>query len=185
MGVVDTAKSLIGQVKYVFGGGDIAGGKGDCSDFTEYVFAQNGFQIGGNTDAQYKHGTPVDKGNLIAGDLVFFKNTYNSGYTDGVSHVGIYMGNGQFIHNSSSGGVKVSNLNSAYYVDHWLGARRIEGANSSSGISGSGDGSGEENTNKYGVKWWGDIVVVIVMVLIIVLALTLFIKAFNLPIGKI
>ena len=105
MSVVETAQDLVGKVDYVFGSNDIADGVGDCSSFTQYVFKQNGIDIGRTTEKQWTGiGTRIDGNNttLQAGDLVFFKNTYRSGYTDGVSHVGIYIGNGQFIHNSSS-----------------------------------------------------------------------------------
>ena len=126
MSVVDTAQSLVGQVSYKFGADNIPGGKGDCSSFTQYVFSQNGVEIGRNTASQWTKGQAVNQSDLQSGDLVFFRNTYNSGYKDGVSHVGIYIGNGQFVHNSSdAGGTTVSNLSDSYYQKHYLGARRI------------------------------------------------------------
>ncbi len=98
------------------------GGRGafDCSSFTRYILRQSGENLPRTAAEQYRKGTPVDKDEMRAGDLVFFKNTYKRG----VSHVGIYMGSGKFIHASSRGGVKESNLNDSYYVNHWAGARR-------------------------------------------------------------
>ena len=67
-------------------------------------------------------GINISKNDLRPGDLVFFQGTYKTG----VSHVGIYVGNGQFIHAPSSGKtVSYADLNSAYYVAHWYGACRI------------------------------------------------------------
>ena len=126
MGVVETAKNYIGKVRYVFGATDVESGISDCSAFTQYVFKKHGVDIGRDTISQYGKGTAVDKNYLQPGDLVFFKNTYRKG----VSHVGIYIGNGDFVHASSTKGVTTSNLNSDYYTEHYLGAKRIEGVNS-------------------------------------------------------
>ena len=127
MGVVDLAQSLIGKVKYSFGADAIEKGVGDCSSFTQYVYSKNGYNIGRTTEQQWKQGSNVAVENLQPGDLVFFKNTYNSGHTDGVSHVGVYIGNGQFTHNSSSKGVTTSNLSDSYWKQHYLGAKRVDG----------------------------------------------------------
>ena len=177
MGVVDTAKSYIGKVKYTWGADDLDNGKADCSSFTEKVFEKNGFSIGRTTDAQWKQGQKIDRDDLQSGDLVFFKNTYNSGYTDGVSHVGIYVGNNQFIHCSSSGGVIISDLNSNYYANHYLGARRVNGASTAS----SGDSSTVTMTasEKWDLQWWGDIVRVVVCILLVALAVVFFIQSFG------
>ena len=125
--IINTAKSLKNKgIKYSFGSTNIEGGTGDCSSFTQYVYRKNGLSIGRDTQAQYtnKQGKSVDKNNLSIGDLIFFKNTYNSNNTDGVSHVGIYTGNNNFIHLSSSG-VKESSLNENYWDNHYLGAKRF------------------------------------------------------------
>ena len=127
--VVDTAKQYVGKVSYQFGANNVPGGIADCSSFVQYVYAQHGIQIGRTTNAQLTSGlvTRVSQDQLQPGDLVFFKNTYNSGYTDGVSHVGIYIGNGQFVENNSSKGVTVSNLSDSYYQNHWLTGGRVSG----------------------------------------------------------
>lgn len=94
----------------------------DCSSFVRHIFAQEGKYLPRTAAEQYNCGKPVDKADLKPGDVVFFKNTYKRG----VSHVGIYIGNGQFIHASSGGGaVRVNALSEDYYVNHWAGARRM------------------------------------------------------------
>lgn len=65
-------------------------------------------------------GTAVEKSELSAGDLVFFNTTGK-----GVSHVGVYIGDGKFAHASSSKGVTVSKLSESYYVNRYVGAKRI------------------------------------------------------------
>ena len=95
----------------------------DCSGFTYWV-VQNvmGKNIGYGTWTQVSAGTPVSKANLQPGDLVFFQNTY----TAGLSHVGLYIGNGQFVHaQNEDTGVVVSDLNSSYYGPRWYGAVRL------------------------------------------------------------
>jgi cell wall-associated NlpC family hydrolase len=95
----------------------------DCSGFTYWV-AQNvmGVNIGYGTWTQVSAGTRVSRDNLQPGDLVFFQNTY----TAGLSHVGLYIGNGQFIHaENENTGVRISDLNSTYYGSRWYGAVRL------------------------------------------------------------
>ncbi|HBF68213.1 MAG TPA: hypothetical protein DDW20_02695, partial [Firmicutes bacterium] len=115
---------------YSFGANSItsSGGVGDCSSFVQYVFSQNGVQLPRTAESQYNSskGTKISKNSLQAGDVIFSQGTYKSG----ISHVGIYAGNGKFIHNSSSGGTKISDLNSSYYQQHYAGAVRYTGANS-------------------------------------------------------
>ena len=85
------------------------------------VYRQNGKSLPRTAAAQYSGTTRVSKDGLSAGDLVFFAGTYKSG----ISHVGIYIGNGQFVHAAnSSTGVTVSSLNSGYYASHYAGAGR-------------------------------------------------------------
>lgn len=122
--IIDTAKSQVGKIKYVFGGNNPSGGSTDCSGFTQYVFKLNGINIGRTTQSQWTDGTNVEKSDLLPGDLVFFKNTYDSNYIDGVSHVGIYIGNNKFYHNSSSqNGIVIGDLSDNYWTAHYLGAR--------------------------------------------------------------
>ena len=124
--IVSTAKSLLGKVKYVFGGTNIQGGEGDCSSFTQYVYKQNGITIGRDTETQWTGtGSKISRSELVTGDLVFFKDTYNSNHTDGVSHVGIYIGGDEFIHLCSRG-VITSSLNEDYWNRHYLGAKHID-----------------------------------------------------------
>ena len=116
--IVANAKSLLGT-PYVWGGTSPAGF--DCSGFTQYVYAQSGIRLDRTTSQQVQHGTAVSKSNLQPGDLVFLKDTYRSG----VSHVGIYIGDGKMIHASSSKGVTTSDLSNSYYQKHYHSARRI------------------------------------------------------------
>jgi len=116
--IIATAKKYIG-VPYVWGGSTPEGF--DCSGLVQYVFKQHGITLNRTTKTQYQHGTFVAKSNLQPGDLVFFQNTY----TTGISHVGIYIGNGDFIHASSSKGVMISNLSNNYWSGHYYGARRV------------------------------------------------------------
>jgi cell wall-associated NlpC family hydrolase len=103
-------------VPYVFGGTSTAGF--DCSGFVQHVFAGLGIGLPRTADAQYDAGKPA-VGGPRAGDLVFF-DTYG-----GVSHVGIYLGRGQFVHASSSHGVMVSHLSDSYWAARYVGARRL------------------------------------------------------------
>jgi uncharacterized protein YgiM (DUF1202 family) len=95
----------------------------DCSGFTYWVILNTlGINISPGTSAQINHGTPVSRSSLQPGDLVFFQNTY----TWGLSHVGIYIGGGKFIHaQNEATGVVISELGSSYYSSRWYGARRI------------------------------------------------------------
>ena len=95
----------------------------DCSGFTYWVVLNTlGINISPGTSAQINYGTPVSRSSLQPGDLVFFQNTY----TWGLSHVGIYIGNGKFIHaENESTGVVISDLSSQYYSSRWYGARRV------------------------------------------------------------
>ncbi len=104
-------------VPYVFGGTSTNGF--DCSGYVQHVFAMLGHRLPRTADAQYAAGRPVD-GTMIAGDLVFFQT-----YERGPSHVGIYLGDGKFVHASSSHGVTVSALSEGYWRSRYLGAKRV------------------------------------------------------------
>lgn len=112
------AKKYIG-VPYKTAGNDEFGF--DCSGFIHKVFSEMNMNISRTTAQQSKEGVAVDKKDLRIGDLVFF-NTNGKG----VSHSGIYIGNNEFIHASSSKGVMISNLDDPYYwKTKYIGARRV------------------------------------------------------------
>ena len=91
----------------------------DCSAFVQqYVRKSLGIELPRTTATQVHRGTRISKGELQPGDLVFFRRR-------GVRHVGVYLGDGDFIHASSSRGVTVSSLSSSYYTRHYWTARRI------------------------------------------------------------
>ena len=93
----------------------------DCSGFAQYVYKQYGYYLNRTADAQAYNGWYVSKSELEPGDLVFFNTSGN-----GIGHVGIYIGNDQFVHASTSRtGVIISSLNQSYYVSRYVTARRI------------------------------------------------------------
>ena len=113
-GVVGIAMKYLGT-PYVYGGASPAGF--DCSGFVSYVFAQMGVSLPHYSGAQYGYGIAVPRDQLQPGDLVFF---------DGLGHVGIYIGGGQFIHAPHTGDVvKISSLSESWYASTYVGARRI------------------------------------------------------------
>jgi cell wall-associated NlpC family hydrolase len=114
--LINNALSLRG-IPYVWGGTTRKGF--DCSGFTQYVFAGSKISLPRTAAEQYNIGTPVNRQQLQPGDLVFF-----STYKSGASHVGIYIGGGNFIHASSSG-VRITSLSDSYYQTRYLGARRV------------------------------------------------------------
>ena len=120
--VISYAKQLLGK-PYVWGA---QGPNGfDCSGFTYYVFKNAaGITLPRTSAAQSKYGMAVSKSNLKPGDLVFFDTSGpNNG---GVTHCGMYIGDGQFIHAASGQGkVVINNLNSSYYVNAYVNARRV------------------------------------------------------------
>ncbi len=114
--IVQTALSLVGT-PYRFGGTTTAGF--DCSGFSQYVFKQNGISISRTTLTQFANTVTVT--NPQPGDLVFFANTYRPG----ISHLGIYIGNNQFVH---SGGAKaeVKSLNDVYWGPKFHSFKRFK-----------------------------------------------------------
>jgi len=105
---------------YVWGGTTPRGF--DCSGFTKYVYAQMGYTLDRTAAQQLNNGTSISKSELEIGDLVFFKNTYNTNAA--ASHVGIYIGDNQFIH-AADGGVKITSLDHSYYAPRYVGARSV------------------------------------------------------------
>lgn len=116
--VVSYAYNFLGR-PYVYGA---SGPRAfDCSGFTAYVYSAFGVYLPHFTVSQSQMGSAVSRGNLSPGDLVFF-NT--AGY---ISHVGIYIGGGQFIHASSgSGRITISSLSDSYYAARYVCARRVK-----------------------------------------------------------
>ncbi len=119
--MVDYAYNYLG-VSYVWGGTSPSGF--DCSGFTQYVCKAFGYSLNRTAAQQLNNGSSVSMSELQPGDLVFFARTYNS--SAAATHVGIYVGNNQFIH-AASGGVKVTSLSDSYYASRYVGARRIAG----------------------------------------------------------
>ena len=117
--LVETAKQYLGT-PYVWGGMSERGF--DCSGFVNYVYDAYGVDLERVAQSIYsKNGTYVEKSDLRAGDLVFFGYSGTS-----VTHVGMYIGGGQFIHASSgSGKVVITDLSSSYYTRMYVGAKRI------------------------------------------------------------
>lgn len=108
---------------YVYGGESLSEGGFDCSGLVYYVFKSNfGYSIHRTASTQYKYdGRSISKSELQPGDLVFFSSNGSS-----VTHVGIYIGGGEFIHASTSKtGVIISSLNSSYYTRVYWGAKNI------------------------------------------------------------
>ena len=118
--IVEYAKQYLGY-KYVSGGSSPSKGF-DCSGFTQYVYKHFGISINRTSGAQINNGVAVSKENLQPGDLVIFNNDANTR----IGHVGIYVGGGNFIHASNpKGGVKITTLESGYYHQRYVGARRV------------------------------------------------------------
>ena len=116
--LLSMARQYLG-VPYVWAGRSPSGF--DCSGFIYFVFDQLGYGLPRMADGQFEVGIPVSRNALQPGDLVFF-----STYEPGPSHVGIYLGNNQFIHASSGAGyVTVTSLGNPYHRDRYIGARRI------------------------------------------------------------
>ena len=115
--LVAYAKTFVGY-PYVYGGSSPSGF--DCSGFMQYVCRQMGYTIKRTATAQLSNGRKVSRDELKPGDLVFF------GYGSTATHVGMYIGNGKFVHaENSRTGVVISELFTGYYSGRYLTARRI------------------------------------------------------------
>jgi len=118
--VVTEAMKYLGYA-YVYGGSSPKGF--DCSGFTSYIYRQFGYTINRTASSQLSNGVPIAYADLQPGDLVFFKDHYS---TSAASHVGIYIGDGNFIHAENSRScVKVTPLSQSWYANRYIGARRI------------------------------------------------------------
>lgn len=124
--IAATAKQYLGT-GYVYGGASPRGF--DCSGFTMYVYSQHGYSLPHSATSQWQSGLGTrvySISELQPGDLVFFNDpSRNAGKA--CSHAGIYTGDGQFIHSSSSrsGGVTVSSLTSGYYNTYFVGGIQV------------------------------------------------------------
>ncbi|MDR1064968.1 MAG: C40 family peptidase [Oscillospiraceae bacterium] len=118
--LVDFALQYVGY-DYQYGGSSPKSGF-DCSGFTTYVFKNFGVSLTRNSAGQYKNdGVKISKDELAAGDLLFFASNGKN-----ISHVGIYMGDGEFVHASGERvGVVISRTDSTYYINHYVGAKRV------------------------------------------------------------
>ncbi|MEC3608424.1 NlpC/P60 family protein [Bacillus glycinifermentans] len=121
---ISTGSSIVGRSPYHWGGGrtqaDIDARRFDCSSFVRWAYASAGVELGfgGNTDTLLGKGRAVSPSSMKRGDLVFF-DTYK---TNG--HVGIYLGNGQFLNDNSSRGVSIDSMNNPYWKAHFSGVVR-------------------------------------------------------------
>ncbi len=118
--IISYAENFLG-ITYVYGGASPRGF--DCSGFTKYVFSKIGINLPHQAKQQIEKGAAIQsKTELLPGDLVFFKTKGSNT----VNHVGIYLGENRFIHASSGyGAVRISPLDSGYYFQRYVGARRL------------------------------------------------------------
>ncbi|WP_415329121.1 NlpC/P60 family protein [Clostridium perfringens] len=125
---INAGMQWVGKSPYVWGGGrnqsDVDAGRFDCSSFVHYCYASAGIQLGDRasvvTFSLVKMGKAVEPSEMKRGDLIFF-DTYT---TDG--HIGIYLGNGEFLHDGTTHGVWINNLNEPYWTRTFNGkVRRI------------------------------------------------------------
>lgn len=116
--LVNTAKDFIG-VPYLWGGTSADDGF-DCSGLTMTVYQLNGLNLPRNSARQFEAGDSINKEDLQKGDLVFFSINDQ----DSVSHVGIYIGDGKFIHASSHGKeIRIDTLSAEYFINHYIGSK--------------------------------------------------------------
>jgi len=108
-------------IRYAKGGANTRGF--DCSGLTQYIFGKADYALKRTVAQQLQSGIIIPKEELRCGDLVFFK--YTTATASLYSHVGIYIGNGQVLHASSTRGVTVNDLSTPYYTEHYLCARRV------------------------------------------------------------
>lgn len=121
-------QKLLEYAKYFKGGKYVWGGtspKGfDCSGYVQYLYRKHHINLPRTALAQSKTGQPVDKSHLKKGDLLFFLTDKKRGIP--VTHVGIYLGNGEFIHAASKKkGIIISPITHGHYADTFVSARRI------------------------------------------------------------
>ncbi len=119
--LVEYAEEYLGA-PYAYGGATSDGF--DCSGFTQYVAAHFGGHLPHSSSEQYSYGISIEKEDLQSGDLVFFEASDDS---KKIGHVGIYVGNGKFIHAPQAGGcVEISNMSNVYFDQYYYGAIRMD-----------------------------------------------------------
>ena len=124
----DYARKFIGT-PYVWGGNDLNKGV-DCSGLVQQVFRHYGIELPRTTYEQIGEGSPVGMKGLKPGDLVFFDTSSQSG----ADHVGIYLGGGRMIHTPRPGkSVEVVDMTKGYYLDTFMGGRRVKGVHAVGG----------------------------------------------------
>ena len=163
--IIDTAVQFLGT-PYLWGGSSPDGF--DCSGLTQYVYNQNGVTIPRTANEQFNSGSAVDYQNLQAGDLVFFKGYKKDG---SAGHVGIYVGNGEYLHAPKTGDVvKISSLSSR---SDYLGARRY--ANTEQSITTEKTGWWEETKDSF----WTSVTKILAIIFLVIIAVVFFMKAFE------
>ncbi len=121
-------KKLLADAKYFKGGKYVWGGTTpqgfDCSGYVQYLYKKHNVNLPRTAWAQSKRGESVDINNLQKGDLLFFLTDKKRGIP--VTHVGIYLGNGKFIHAASKKkGIIISPIHSGYYNNKFVSAKRV------------------------------------------------------------
>ncbi len=121
--IIEKAISCFG-LKYLWGGKTLSGF--DCSGFVYYLYNSYVPDLGRSGKTQYGYGTTIEKDQLVAGDLIYFSSDCIKNITQPVTHVGIYIGNGIFIHAANSNrGVVFNSIESGYYYDNYLFSKRV------------------------------------------------------------
>lgn len=115
---VEVANTLVGT-PYLYGGNTPVGL--DCSGFIFYAFNQGGLKIGRASSEGYFYGNTTHVENPVPGDLVFFENTYK----EGISHMGIYLGDNKFIH-AGTDGVEISDVTYSYWSSKLVAYKRFD-----------------------------------------------------------
>jgi len=119
--IIDIAIQYIGT-KYRWGGVKPTGF--DCSGYTKYVYKKNGINIPRNSRAQSRFGQFIQKHQLVAGDLIFFDTSKDK--NGRVSHVGIYVGKGKFLHASGTKRqIILDTIHKPYFQNRFKLARRV------------------------------------------------------------
>lgn len=121
--IIEKAINCFG-LKYLWGGKTLSGF--DCSGFVYYLYHSYVPDLGRSGKTQYGYGTTIEKDQLVAGDLIYFSSDGIKNISQPVTHVGIYIGNGIFIHAANAHrGVVFNSIESGYYYDNYLFSKRV------------------------------------------------------------